>query len=132
MSAPLLQPLGTPAAEWAQQTVQAINPNASTGLVTDVHGNPTTDHSANAIAVLLIMHTSWSACALTKLFGTSNLAGLVGTFNFLIKPSDLAGAPIVGLVLSAAGGNWHASISFSGRVQVFAVLAMAYDEWAVR
>ncbi|QRW14066.1 collagen alpha-1(VII) chain [Ceratobasidium sp. AG-Ba] len=64
MSAPTLQPLagtqplGTPAAEWAQQTVQAIDPAAiepavestpTTGLVTDAHGNPTTDHSASAI-----------------------------------------------------------------------------------
>ncbi|KAG8755189.1 hypothetical protein FRC12_010960 [Ceratobasidium sp. 428] len=64
MSAPLLQPLdvsqplGTPAEEWVRQTVQVIDPNASTGLVTNAHGNLTTDHSANAIAVFLILHTS--------------------------------------------------------------------------
>ena len=56
MSAPTLQPLdinaplGTPAAEWAQQTVEAIDPNASTGVVTDVHGNPTTNHAASALS----------------------------------------------------------------------------------
>lgn len=56
MAAPTLQPLdinaplGTPAAEWAQQTVEAIDPNASTGLVTDAHGNPTTNHAASALA----------------------------------------------------------------------------------
>ncbi|KAG9096193.1 hypothetical protein FS749_008955 [Ceratobasidium sp. UAMH 11750] len=61
-----------------------------------------------------------------QLFGTNNLASLVGTFNFLITPGDLAGAPIAGLVLSAAGGNWHAPISYSGGVQVVAVLVMAY------
>jgi hypothetical protein len=55
MAAPTLkpldinQPLGTPAAEWAQQTVEAIDPATSTGLVTDAHGNPTTDHSASAL-----------------------------------------------------------------------------------
>ncbi|KAG9074582.1 hypothetical protein FS749_013830 [Ceratobasidium sp. UAMH 11750] len=49
MATPSLQPLGTPAAEWAQQTFQAIDPNASTGLVTDAHGNPATDHNASAI-----------------------------------------------------------------------------------
>ncbi|KAF8604376.1 hypothetical protein BDV93DRAFT_522491 [Ceratobasidium sp. AG-I] len=56
MSAPTLQPLdisaplGTPAAEWAQQTVEAIDPNASTGVVTDAHGNPTTNHAASALS----------------------------------------------------------------------------------
>jgi hypothetical protein len=45
----LNEPLGTPAAEWAQQTVEAIDPAASTGLVTDAHGNPTTDHGASAL-----------------------------------------------------------------------------------
>ncbi|KAG9103913.1 hypothetical protein FRC06_007024 [Ceratobasidium sp. 370] len=49
MAAPILESLGTPAAEWAQQTVQAIEPDSSTGLVTDAHGNPTTDHNASAI-----------------------------------------------------------------------------------
>ncbi|CAE6531889.1 unnamed protein product [Rhizoctonia solani] len=46
----LNQPLGTPAAEWAQETVEAIDPNASTGVVTDASGNPTTDHSKSALA----------------------------------------------------------------------------------
>ncbi|CAE6427396.1 unnamed protein product [Rhizoctonia solani] len=56
MAAPSLQPLalsqpvGTPAAEWAQETVEAIDPNASTGVVTDPSGNPTTDHSKSALA----------------------------------------------------------------------------------
>ncbi|KAJ1300758.1 hypothetical protein OPQ81_002402 [Rhizoctonia solani] len=56
MAAPALQPpaldqtLGTPAAEWAQETVEAIDPNASTGVVTDASGNPTTDHSKSALA----------------------------------------------------------------------------------
>lgn len=56
MSAPTLQPLdvnaplGTPASEWAQQTFDAIDPNASTGLVTDAHGNPTGDHAASALS----------------------------------------------------------------------------------
>ncbi|EUC63006.1 hypothetical protein RSOL_468890 [Rhizoctonia solani AG-3 Rhs1AP] len=46
----LSQPMGTPAAEWAQETVEAIDPNASTGVVTDTHGNPTTDHTKSALA----------------------------------------------------------------------------------
>ncbi|CAE6453685.1 unnamed protein product, partial [Rhizoctonia solani] len=56
MAAPLLpppalhQPVGTPADEWAQETVQAISPDAPTGVVTDVSGNPTTDHSRSALA----------------------------------------------------------------------------------
>ncbi|CAE7155683.1 unnamed protein product [Rhizoctonia solani] len=56
MAAPSLQPpalgqpVGTPAAEWAQETVEAIDPNAGTGVVTDVNGNPTTDHSKSALA----------------------------------------------------------------------------------
>ncbi|KAG8703748.1 hypothetical protein FRC09_003974 [Ceratobasidium sp. 395] len=64
MSAPLLQPLGvsqplhTPPQNGPNKPVQAIDPNVSPGLVTDAHGNPTTDHSANAVAVLLILHTS--------------------------------------------------------------------------
>ncbi|KAL5637463.1 hypothetical protein ACGC1H_004029 [Rhizoctonia solani] len=45
----LSQPMGTPAAEWAQETVEAIDPNASTGVVTDASGNPTTDHSKSAL-----------------------------------------------------------------------------------
>ncbi|KAG8761990.1 hypothetical protein FRC12_009248 [Ceratobasidium sp. 428] len=60
-----------------------------------------------------------------QLFGTSNLAGLVGTFTFLITPGDLAGAPIAGVILNAAGRNWHAPISYSGGVQIIAVLVMA-------
>jgi hypothetical protein len=43
------QPLGTPAAEWAQQTVEAIDPNASKGVFTDPSGNPTTDKSKSAL-----------------------------------------------------------------------------------
>ncbi|CAE6495850.1 unnamed protein product [Rhizoctonia solani] len=56
MAAPSLQPpaldqaLGTPAAEWAQETVEAIGPDASTGVVTDSTGNPTTDHNKSALA----------------------------------------------------------------------------------
>ncbi|CAE6398997.1 unnamed protein product [Rhizoctonia solani] len=46
----LNQPLGTPAAEWAQETVDAIDPHAATGVVTDSSGNPTTDHSKSALA----------------------------------------------------------------------------------
>ncbi|QRW26495.1 collagen alpha-1(VII) chain [Rhizoctonia solani] len=45
----LNQPLGTPAAEWAQETVQAIDPNVSTGVVTDSSGNPTTNHAKSAL-----------------------------------------------------------------------------------
>ncbi|KAG8756956.1 hypothetical protein FRC12_010420 [Ceratobasidium sp. 428] len=40
-----------------------------------------------------------------QLFGTSNLAGLVGTFTFLITPGDLAGTPIAGIILNATGRN---------------------------
>ncbi|KAG8741127.1 hypothetical protein FRC10_003271 [Ceratobasidium sp. 414] len=49
MATPTLDPLGTPVAEWAQQTVQAIDPNAGPALVTNVHGNPTTNRSASAV-----------------------------------------------------------------------------------
>ncbi|CCO29535.1 hypothetical protein BN14_03550 [Rhizoctonia solani AG-1 IB] len=45
----LNQPLGTPAAEWAQETVQAIDPHGPTGVVTDSSGNPTTDHGKSAL-----------------------------------------------------------------------------------
>ncbi|KAG8741169.1 hypothetical protein FRC10_003214 [Ceratobasidium sp. 414] len=44
-----------------------------------------------------------------QLFGTENLAGLTGTFNFFMTPGNLAAAPIAGAVLAAAGGNWHAA-----------------------
>ncbi|KAH7333555.1 hypothetical protein B0J17DRAFT_631706 [Rhizoctonia solani] len=56
MAAPLLpppalqEPVATPAAEWAQETVNAISPNAPTGVVTDASGNPTTDHSKSALS----------------------------------------------------------------------------------
>ncbi|CAE7189202.1 unnamed protein product [Rhizoctonia solani] len=62
-----------------------------------------------------------------QLFGTRNLAGLTGTFNFFMTPGNLAAAPIAGLVLSAAGGNWHAPISYSGGIQLFAIGLMLYS-----
>ncbi|CAE6471599.1 unnamed protein product [Rhizoctonia solani] len=62
-----------------------------------------------------------------QLFGTRNLAGLTGTFNFFMTPGNLAAAPIAGLVLSAAGGNWHAPISYSGGIQLFAIGFMLYS-----
>ncbi|CAE6433753.1 unnamed protein product [Rhizoctonia solani] len=62
-----------------------------------------------------------------QLFGTRNLAGLTGTFNFFMAPGNLAAAPIAGLILSASGGNWHAPISYSGGVQLAAVGLMLYS-----
>ncbi|KAH7339993.1 major facilitator superfamily domain-containing protein [Rhizoctonia solani] len=62
-----------------------------------------------------------------QLFGTRNLAGLTGTFNFFMTPGNLAAAPIAGLVLSASGGNWHAPISYSGGVQLIAIGLMLYS-----
>ncbi|KAG9123003.1 hypothetical protein FRC07_000368, partial [Ceratobasidium sp. 392] len=61
-----------------------------------------------------------------QLFGTENLAGLTGTFNFFMTPGNLAAAPIAGAVLAASGGNWHAPISWSGGVQIIAVGVMFY------
>ncbi|ELU40903.1 MFS_1 domain-containing protein [Rhizoctonia solani AG-1 IA] len=62
-----------------------------------------------------------------QLFGTRNLAGLTGTFNFFMTPGNLAAAPIAGLILSASGGNWHAPISYSGGVQLAAISLMLYS-----
>ncbi|KAG8704032.1 hypothetical protein FRC08_002491 [Ceratobasidium sp. 394] len=61
-----------------------------------------------------------------QLFGTENLAGLTGTFNFFMTPGNLAAAPATGAILAAAGGNWHAPVSWSGGVQVLAVGVMVY------
>ncbi|KAF8602546.1 MFS general substrate transporter [Ceratobasidium sp. AG-I] len=61
-----------------------------------------------------------------QLFGTQNLAGLTGTFNIFMTPGNLAAAPLAGLILSASGGNWHAPISYSGGVQIVAILIMFY------
>ncbi|QRV94460.1 major facilitator superfamily transporter [Ceratobasidium sp. AG-Ba] len=61
-----------------------------------------------------------------QLFGTENLAGLTGTFNFFMTPGNLAAAPISGALLAAAGGNWHAPIVWSGGVQVIAIGLMTY------
>ena len=63
-----------------------------------------------------------------QLFGTQNLAGLTGTFNIFMTPGNLAAAPLAGLILSASGGNWHAPISYSGGVQIVAILIMFYGE----
>lgn len=46
---PINPPMGTPAAEWAQETVEAIDPNGPKDLVTDASGNPTTDHLKSAL-----------------------------------------------------------------------------------
>ncbi|KAG8765283.1 hypothetical protein FRC12_007591 [Ceratobasidium sp. 428] len=61
-----------------------------------------------------------------QLFGTKNLAGLAGTFNFFMAPGNLAAAPIAGAVLASSGGNWHTLVSWSGGVQVIAVGVMVY------
>lgn len=61
-----------------------------------------------------------------QLFGTQNLAGLTGTFNIFMTPGNLAAAPLAGLIFSASGGNWHAPISYSGGVQIVAIMIMFY------
>ncbi|KAG8697162.1 hypothetical protein FRC09_008032 [Ceratobasidium sp. 395] len=61
-----------------------------------------------------------------QLFGTKNLAGLTGTFNFFMAPGNLAAAPIAGAVLASSGGNWHTLVSWSGGVQVIAIGVMIY------
>ncbi|QRV93597.1 major facilitator superfamily transporter [Ceratobasidium sp. AG-Ba] len=61
-----------------------------------------------------------------QLLRMENLAGLTGTFYFFMMPGNLAAAPISGAVPAAAGGNWHAPITYSGAVQVVAVIVMVY------
>ncbi|KAG8792676.1 hypothetical protein FRC12_005259 [Ceratobasidium sp. 428] len=142
MSAPLLQPLGTPATEWAQQTGTSYPPQREHQTCDRRSRKPdhgpqrqrycSASHSTHQLMGIRFKLGTTGGCLLSlitllvsQLFDTNNLAGFVGTFDFFITPGDLAGAPIVGLVLSAAGGNWHAPISYTGGVQVSAVLVMA-------
>ncbi|CEL58613.1 Monocarboxylate transporter 10 OS=Rattus norvegicus GN=Slc16a10 PE=1 SV=1 [Rhizoctonia solani AG-1 IB] len=60
------------------------------------------------------------------LYGTHNLATLVGLLNLSNMPGSLAGPPLGGVILEKSGRNWHALTAYSGVIQFVGVLCMLY------
>ncbi|CCO33059.1 hypothetical protein BN14_07128 [Rhizoctonia solani AG-1 IB] len=54
------------------------------------------------------------------LYGTHNLATLVGLLNLSNMPGSLAGPPLGGVILEKSGRNWHGLTAYSGVIQFVA------------
>ncbi|KAF8714623.1 Major Facilitator Superfamily, partial [Rhizoctonia solani] len=66
--------------------------------------------------------------AATKLYGTHNLATLIGLLNVFYIPGSIGGSPLAGLILDTSTRNWHVLTAYSGLVQFLGVLCILYGE----
>ncbi|CAE6482419.1 unnamed protein product [Rhizoctonia solani] len=64
--------------------------------------------------------------AATKLYGTHNLATLIGLLNVFYIPGSIGGSPLAGLILDTSTRNWHVLTAYSGLVQFLGVLCILY------
>ncbi|CAE6445495.1 unnamed protein product [Rhizoctonia solani] len=60
------------------------------------------------------------------LYGTYNLATLIGLLNVFYIPGSIGGSPLAGLILDSSARNWHALTMYSGLVQFLGVLCILY------